>query len=322
MPNTPNQPDKPSDSLFKRIQATLTLADQSTNQNEAANAAMLAARLIQKYNLTEDQVRNWSAEPVISHARVFLHHYFPDEWKLTEEKARKREEKAKARTRFYRRKRQYVPHEWPPQSWYAYGQTDWMIFLAGAVGRACDCEAYTFSQGGITYVGDKERVEQAAFLFGNIFRRVLLMAEQAVKDYAVEYKAEHGVSPYREMGFRHPTKFRIGYLEGACHEIALALYRQAGELRKQKREDGITVEERALYEEEEEKRKVALIATENAIAAYKAEHFAHVKPLEATSESAGSYAGLVAGEKAGENFTLQKGLGKGQSATHMLKKGA
>ena len=55
------------DELFKRIQSLWELGNNGTNQNESNVAADMAARLIQKYNLDESEIRDWEAAPEIVH---------------------------------------------------------------------------------------------------------------------------------------------------------------------------------------------------------------------------------------------------------------
>ena len=271
------------DDIFNRIQALLRMAEGNANQHEAAVAAEKAAQLIRKYNLDADAVRDWSAQPTIGHATVYLHRYLPESWR-----------KKNNQRRGSRSKR------WPPTTWYEYGHTEWCVYLAGAVARVCECEAPYFSPGSVTFVGRKEQVEQAAFLMGNIFRRLMLMVDAAIKTYAAEYKRENGVSPYQESGFRHPSQFRIGYIEGAAYEIGSKLHDIAREKvvdTPRKRTDG---QERAL------------VVLQTAIEKYEEENFAraNARMLE-PKESTGSARGYHAGSKDGERFTLQSGVGAG-----------
>jgi hypothetical protein len=280
------------DDIFNRIQALLRMAEGNANQHEAAVAAEKAAQLIRKYNLDADTVRDWSAAPVVTHASVFLHHYLPESW-------RKKRDNGNRRFRKYAR-------SWPPMTWYEYGQDEWFVYLSRSVARVCECEAPYYSPGSVTFVGRKDNVEQAAFLMGNIFRRLMLMVDEAIKTYAKEYKVEHGVSPYREMGYCHPAKFRIGYLEGAAYEIGGKLYDIAREKvvdAPRKRTDG---QERAL------------VVLETAIDQYKKENFAHANSRTMEEKIAdGSARGYNAGSKDGERFTLQSGVGAGVAVAEL-----
>lgn len=301
-----------SDELYNKIRALLTLAERATNPNEAAAAASAAARLIQKYNLTEDQVKDWQRPPDIGHERVFLFELTPEYWKpkhIYKERA-ERARNYKGTSWHGRRKRRYEPRRWPPSAWYEYGQVNWFVYLAGAIARICECEAPYFSPGGVTFVGDKIKIKQAAFLMSNIFTRMLIMCDQAVKDYADQYKAEHGVSPYRKAGATHPNNFRHGWLDGCAHQIAFDLYDLAM--------DRNMAEAQAARNLAKDN---ALIILKNAIEKYKEDHFSHVtKTLGGEDDDdsenkrrLGSWRGEQAGSEAGKGFKIQSGLEAGGS---------
>lgn len=291
-----------TDKLFKKIRALLALADDNANEHEAALAAEKAARLIQKYNLDIDAVRDWTAVPEISHVYVYLDDYLPPSYGKRGGKLRRRRQG---------RRHQRYWQTWPPKASYAYGQTEWFVYLAGAVARVCGCEAPYFSTGNVTFVGDSERINQAAFLLGNIFGRLLIMADQAVKDYATNYKEATGTSPWQLGGVLHPNRYRRGWLEGAAMEVGSRLNRQAF--------DAEMTEWKKRQEKKNPARENAIVSLRKAIEDYKSEKFGWITRELAPDEGDGSSRGYAAGRDAGETFTIQQGITEGGAISALPK---
>lgn len=277
---------KNSDDIFKTIASLLRMADDKSSPAEAALASEKAAVLIRKHNLDMDAVRNWTATPVVSHENVFLYRLLPESWQAKKHNRNRR---------------------WPPHTWYEYGHHEWFVHLSIAVSRVCDCEAAYFSSGGVTFVGDVEKVKQAAFLMSNIFRRLMLMVDPAIKEYCAKYKSEHGVSPWNMYGRAHPSRFRDGFLEGAAFEIGGKLF------------DAY----RATWDEYVEKRTVerdkALAVLKTAIEVYKEENFAYANARDLKEvEGRGSGVGMDAGQQAGRDFAIQSGINGGVAVGELL----
>ncbi len=298
--------------LMRRVKALLELAENNTNEHQAAAAAAKAAQMIAQYNLDIDAARNYQGDPTIGHDYVFLHRYTPDYWKSSPEKRQARRRAANSYRNSYTgyRERDYYPRDWPPKSWYSYGHTDWLIHLANAVAKVCRCKAPYYSPGLVTFIGEADDLKMATFLFSNIFNRLLVMADQAVKGYVERFRRDNaGISPYRLGGYHHPNRYREGWIEAAALEIALKL------------RDTLKDETIKGAEGEPIKINPYAVVLSNAIDSYMALTFPKVKEMEKTQETRGNAAGYLDGRKAGREFELQKGIDKGEISIAQIGKG-
>lgn len=168
------------DRLLERIQKLMALADPNANDNQAQveAAAMKAAELMVKYNLTPKDV---SVHEVKSQLTRKCSAFF---WGDKADGA------------------------------LVAGFNSWFVRLAGDVEYANYCEVLHTPHSAV-FIGKERDAEIAEFMFNNLAFRLIVLSKAEVKKYEREYHAKYGDTAYKSYGKHHPKVWRRTWLEGA-----------------------------------------------------------------------------------------------------------
>jgi len=181
----------------------------------------------------------------------------------------------------------------------------WVVDLGEAVGYANYCKTL-HSPGGPTFIGRERDVKIASFMFDSLFHRLVALSRQKTKQYATDYRVEHGKSAWQQWGDRHPKRWRRAWLDGAVLSISSRLRKARWEEEK----------EAALQrkESEEAASKYALItAHDAALERYVDEVMPWIRKRpgltdERIEEVEGASDGWLDGHAAGEDLAFQQGV--------------
>lgn len=265
--------------LLERIQKLLALADPEKNDSQAQIEAALekVGELLAKHSLTMEQVQSHQKPAEIKHERVFERYRNTDGTLLGD--------------------------KW----------NKWFVDLAEAVAFANYCQAL-HAPSMANFIGREQDVKIAAFMFDNLFHRLVALSRQEMKRYTEEYKAEHGESAYRQWGSRHPKIWRRTWLEGAVS----GLYSKLTKDRREKQWEAFRQKNQAY---------ALIVQHDKAIQVYLDEIFPHLKDKpgltdERIAEAQGSADAWLKGNDKGKDLGIQQGVeGGSHKAVGALSRG-
>lgn len=162
---------------LERIRALLAVKDSTDFAGEAANAAALAAQILQKYNLSQAEFeKDFDTSRPEQNPMIFTSYTIGTE-----------------------------PATVLPT---------WIAILVSAVKHACFCEALLSNRGmDILFVGRKREADTAVMIFGSLFSQMNSRVLIEMKHTADQYRHSTGKSYWEIPGCGNPHKQKRDYMK-------------------------------------------------------------------------------------------------------------
>lgn len=179
-----NLPGNVRNKLLDRLEKVMALKDGATTQGELEASAERVLDLLDKLGLSEEQARKQLEARGEAGGKIEI---------VSDSVA-----------------------------WIGDQRTTWEMHLASAVAEGTNCEC-VWTPTHSVYVGSKVDAAAAAFLWGQLAYRLDEMSQEAMTQYARDYKKATGKSAYRSLGQAALKKYRRNWLSGAVQALRVRL---------------------------------------------------------------------------------------------------